>query len=407
MAEGTIRYALKTPNFGIFWVAQAISRFGDPITLIALASITYAETSSALYTSLAVVVATVPRATFGFFAGAIADSIGHRRAMVACDLSRAVLIAAVPLAIELSGSLALAYVLVFVAALFSAMFNPARFSVIPSIVPPARLAASNSVVYATDRTVEILGALAGGVLVATVGVLAFYVDAVTFAVSGLLLARLSIREGPPIRLSLSGVWSDTRTGLRFIRDVKLLRDNTVFSLLAQLSLPIFNGLLPALIFRRFAQGDVDVGGAEFGLAEAALAAGAVIGAVTLARVGGRIRKGTMLIGGFIACGAAIVLSSAAPTLEILLVCLVGTGIANVAFYVPNVSIAQELAPAAVRARVFGARIALLSLSWLPITLAAGALADRFPVALLIGVAGAFTMLVALAATQIEALSEVP
>ena len=59
-------------DFGLFWLAQAISRFGDPVTLIALATVTYIATSSALFTALAVVIATVPTAVFGFFAGAVA-----------------------------------------------------------------------------------------------------------------------------------------------------------------------------------------------------------------------------------------------------------------------------------------------------------------------------------------------
>ncbi len=77
-----MRDALRSPNFGLFWLAQTISRFGDPITLIALAAASFRLTGSAFYTSLAVVVATVPQATFGFFGGAIADALGHRRAMV-------------------------------------------------------------------------------------------------------------------------------------------------------------------------------------------------------------------------------------------------------------------------------------------------------------------------------------
>jgi len=47
----------RSSDFGLFWLAQAISRFGDPITLIALATVTYERTRSALFTALAVVIA--------------------------------------------------------------------------------------------------------------------------------------------------------------------------------------------------------------------------------------------------------------------------------------------------------------------------------------------------------------
>ena len=55
-------------SLGLFWAAQAVSRFGDPITLIALTIVTYRQTQSALYTALAVVIATLPTAAFGFVA---------------------------------------------------------------------------------------------------------------------------------------------------------------------------------------------------------------------------------------------------------------------------------------------------------------------------------------------------
>ncbi|TMG42453.1 MAG: hypothetical protein E6H91_16975, partial [Chloroflexi bacterium] len=87
---------LRSPNFAFFWMGQAISRFGDPITLIALTYVTYRATQSALLTALAVLTATIPNALFGFFGGAVADAIGHRRVMLWCDILRAIVLAVVP-----------------------------------------------------------------------------------------------------------------------------------------------------------------------------------------------------------------------------------------------------------------------------------------------------------------------
>jgi len=394
-------------GFLVFWTAQAISKFGDPITLIALAVVTYQLTNSALYTSLAVLVTNLPRATFGFFAGAIADATGHRRAMVAADLIRAVLIAAVPVILTADLPLAVAYLAVIGAQFCAAIFNPARMGLVATLLAGPRLVMGNSTIHATDRTIEIVGALAAGVLVAAVGQAAFYVDAATFAISAVLLSRMSVSEAPSRPVSWSAAWRDAAEGLAFIRRTERLFANTVFSLLAQLSLPVFDGLLPVLIFRRFADGDTDLGAELFGASEAAMAAGAVGSAILLPRVLRRYRKGRVVIAGFAAYGAAVLLTSVTRSFELLIATVALAGVANVLFLVPNMTISQELAPPGMRARVFGARLALLSLTWLPITLAAGALADRFPVSLLIGVAGAFTLLIALAATQIESLSEVP
>jgi MFS family permease len=404
--DQTAQSVLRLPGFATFWLAQAFSRFGDPITLVALAAITYQLTGSALYTSVAVIVATLPAATFGFFAGGIADAIGLRRAMVLSDVARALLIGAVPIAIA-GGQLALAYVLVFAAGMFAAVFNPARISLVPLLVPAEKLTAGNSFVYATDRTVEVLGALAGGLLVATIGRSAFFVDAATFAISAVLLARLEVAGTPTGRVSWSRTWRDAVNALRFIRDSAVLLPNTVFSLVAQISLPVFNGLLAVFVFRRFAPDDPAAGAVRFGIAEAALAAGAVVGALVLPRIARTVKKGQLVVAGFVAVGAGQVLASLAPTFEVLVLFVIAIGVANVAFYVPNISILQEHTPGPLRGSVVGARMSLLSLTWLPITLAAGALADVFVVSTLIGLAGAFTLLVALAAVRIRSISEVP
>jgi len=394
-------------SFGLFWLAQAVSRLGDPITLIALATVTYERTRSALFTALAVVIATVPTAIFGFFAGALADALGHRRAMFVSDLARVLLIGSVPLFLNSGAPLIVAYVSVFLAAIFGAVFSPARIAIIPQLVPPDRLAAANSTVLATDRTVEILGALAAGFLVATVGAAAFYFDAATFAISAALLAALRVRSGETRPFRLSHLFGDASEGMRFLFRQPTLRVNTLFSLAAQLALPVVNGLTPVYLVRRFANGDPEFGAALFGIAEAALAAGAVGAGLTLPEYMTQFRKGQLLIVGFTSYGVLLLLLGLAPSLLPAMVIFFLMGVANVIFVVPNITISQEITPPELRARVFGARAALLNLSWLPIIVISGALADRVDAGLLIGIAGAVTLGTALfAARFVPAVSEV-
>ena len=395
-------------GFGVFWLAQAVSRFGDPITLIALATVTYKTTNSALFTALAVVIASVPTAVFGFFAGAVGDALGPRRAMVASDVARAVLIGAIPPLLESGTPLAVAYVLVFVAALFSAVFNPARIALIPQLVPADRLAAANSTIASTDRTVEILGAVAAGFLVASTEERAFYVDAATFAISAVLLLSVRVRDLPGRSVRITHLVGDAAEGVRFIFDSAVLRVNTYFSLAAQLALPVVNGLTPVYLVRRFANGDADFGAALFGIAEAALAAGAVAAGLTLPEYMTQFRKGQLLLLGFAGYGALLILLGLAPSLLPAMVIFFLMGVANVIFVVPNITISQEVTPPHLRARVFGARYALLNLTWLPIILISGALADRIDSGILIGVAGGVTLATALfAARFVPSVSEVP
>lgn len=400
------RHELRSTNFALFWLAQVISRFGDPITLIALTFVTYRETGSALLTALAVVILTIPNALFSLFGGAIADAVGARRAMLWCDILRVGLIGAIPPLLEAGVPLAVVFVLVFLAGICGAIFNPARVSLVPALLTPDRLAAGNSLVYGSDRAVEIGGALAAGVLVATFGEGAFYADAMTFALAALLLSRVVITEtSRPV--TLRRVWQDGIEGLRFIRRTAVVWANTVFSLAAQLALPIVNGLTPVLIIRRFAGGDATAGAVLFGGAEAAIAFGAVLGSAFFPRYIANYRKGHLLIAGFAMWGSLAGLIAFAPNFTVALVLFGLLGAANVLFFVPTVTILQEATPAALRARVFGARIALTNLSWLPLVLISGLLGDAIGVHVLIAFAGLVTVATALIASFVPAIRDVP
>jgi MFS family permease len=406
-AEGELmRHEVRSPNFAFFWLAQVISRFGDPITLVALTYVTYRQTHSALLTAVAVVIATIPNAVFGFFGGAVADAMGHRRAMLWCDIVRAGLIATIPVLLGLGAPLAAIFAVVLLAGVCGAVFGPARIAIIPSLLTPDRLAAGNSLVAASDRAVEIGGALAGGVLVATAGENAFFVDAATFAVSAFLLLRVVVTEASH-RLTWSSLLADARDGLVFLRRSAILWSNTVFSLAGQVSNPVINGLTPAFLVGRFADGDAQIGAVEYGAAEAAIAFGAVIASVTLPVYLSRVHKGRLLVIGFAATGAVIVLIALAPSFPIALALFALLGVTNIVYYVPTLTILQEATPQNMRARVFGARIAITNLSWLPIIFVSGTLADVVGPAPLIVAAGAATLVTALfAARFVPAVSEV-
>lgn len=395
----------RSPNFAFFWAAQAVSRFGDPITLIALTYVAYRATQSALATALAVLIATIPNALFSFFGGAVADAAGHRRVMLGADIVRAIVLGLVPLLVGFNTPLVFVFAAVFVSGICSAIFNPARVAIIPTLLGEEHLARGNSLVYATDRAVEIAGGLAGGILVATIGSNAFFVDAATFALSAMLLSRVAVLERAR-RLTWSRLFSEAREGLVLLRESAVLWSNTLFSLAAQVSNPIINGLTPALIIQRFAGNDPAVGAVEYGISEAAIAAGAVLGSAFLPTYAARLRKGQLLVIGFAATGTLVLLIAISYSFVATVALFALLGVANVAFYVPTVTILQEGTAPETRARVFGARIALTNLSWLPLILVGGALADVFGPALLIAAAGVATLAAALVGSRVRAVFHV-
>ncbi|MDQ2952550.1 MAG: MFS transporter [Chloroflexota bacterium] len=399
-------HSVRSANFAFFWLAQVISRFGDPITVVALMFVTYRATQSALLTAVAVGVATIPNALFGFIGGAIADALGPRRAMFWCDVARAIIVGTIPILIAFDAPLIVIFAFAFLAGCAGAIFGPARGALVPALLTREKLASGNSLVYASDRAVEIGGALAGGALIVAVGDGAFYVDALTFALSAVLLARVVVQEGRH-SMTWSRLAHDARDGLLFIRRSTVLWSNTLFSLLAQFFNPVINTLTPVFLIRRFAGNDPIGGAVLYAGSEAAIALGAVLGSAILPAYVARVPKGKMVLIGFAATGVIVILIALAPTFAVAAALFAVLGFTNVLFYVPTITILQEATPQERIASVFGARIALTNLSWLPIIFLGGLIGDVVGVDVFLAIAGGVTLVTAIVASFLPVIRDVP
>jgi MFS family permease len=186
----------------------------------------------------------------------------------------------------------------------------------------------------------------------------------------------------------------------------VLWSNTVFSLVAQFANPVINTLTPVFLVRRFAGNDPVAGAVLYAGSEAAIAVGAVLGSALLPRYLSRVPKGRAVLFGFAATGVVTVLVALAPTYPIAVVLFAVLGFTNVLFYVPTVTILQEGTPQEMTARVFGARIALTNLSWLPIIFLGGVIGDAVGVDVFLAFAGLVTLSTALVASFVPVIRDV-
>jgi len=392
---------LNDRNFALFWVSQSVSGFGDQLTVIALAALVWNTTRSSLITALVVIVSTVPHAFFGFFAGPIADAFGRRRTLVACDLTRMVAVSAIPFAIMMNLPLVVLFAVVLIATFAAALFTPTKAALLPELLHESALARGNAFVQMSDRTIEIGGKAAAGILYLAIGPAIFFLDALTFLVSAVLLAQIRISDAASLTITLRGIFSDASTGLRVIGESVVLSANLVFSLAAQVSVAVANTLLPVFFFR-----ELHAGPDAFGAAEAVLAAGIVLASLFAPALIERTNKGRLVVASFAVQGACLLALWMAPRLEVVFGLLFLGGCANAVYLISNVTIYQEQTRPEFRGRVFSTRYALLNLVWLPIMIVSGALAEHMSAAELIGIAGAFTLVVAITGSFIRSIRDV-
>jgi MFS family permease len=204
-------------------VAEVVSSLGTQMTWLALPWFVLRTTHSPQRMTWVIIAEVLPVAVLGFWGGAIAGRVGTRRTMLACDLARVPLFAAIP-ALHTAGALPFAGLLALVAV--SGVFLAPYFSVQRAVVPEligeeqADVAQAAALFQAANRLTIFLGPPAAGVLIATISAPnVLYVDAATYLASFLLVASFvrlpEVRaEGPP-----RGVLD----GVRFMLHDRLLR----------------------------------------------------------------------------------------------------------------------------------------------------------------------------------------
>ena len=82
------------PEFRALWLAQLLSVAGDQLARVALTVLVFQHTHSALWTAVTYSVTFLPWLIGGLALAGLADRLPRRDVMVACDVTRAVLVAA-------------------------------------------------------------------------------------------------------------------------------------------------------------------------------------------------------------------------------------------------------------------------------------------------------------------------
>ena len=172
---------LGVRDFRRLWLAQAISTVGDQIFPIAATVAVLNAGGTAAQLGLILGARWLAVVIFALVGGVWADRIPRRTVMIAADVFRAAIVAAIALwpGGPPLGVLALA---VFAVGAGEAFFRPAQTALIPSLLPADRLPQANGLVSISYRTAAVVGPGLGGLLVVGLGStqLAFSANALAF-----------------------------------------------------------------------------------------------------------------------------------------------------------------------------------------------------------------------------------
>ncbi|MFH0855815.1 MAG: MFS transporter [Candidatus Omnitrophota bacterium] len=183
------REVLENRNFFLLWLGQIISQLGDRLNQMALIYFVYQRAQGSTMGIAKILSFTIiPVFLIGPIAGVYVDRWDRRRTMYACDFFRAALVFTIPFFLFYAKSLALIYVIIFLAFSVGRFFVPAKLSLVPDLVEKKDLLLANSLVNTTGMIAAIAGFGVSGIVVEWLGAKSgFYLDAFSFFVSGTLI----------------------------------------------------------------------------------------------------------------------------------------------------------------------------------------------------------------------------
>ena len=213
---------LRHRDFRLLWTGMTTSLTGDGIFLVALAWQVYELSNVPTALSIVGVAMTVPQIVFLLVGGVVSDRFDRRRVMIAADALRAVSVAVLGL-LSIGGVLELWHVMIVAAAFGAgtAFFGPAFDAIVPQLVPSADLNQANSLdQFVRPAAARMLGPAVGGWLIGLWGGNpgpAFLIDAGTFVLSILCVARMKARRIDRVDDDATTAFQDIKEGFRFVR----------------------------------------------------------------------------------------------------------------------------------------------------------------------------------------------
>jgi MFS family permease len=387
---------LRHRDFRIVWLGETVSMLGDQFYLVALPWLALELTGSSLALGLVLMAAAIPRAALMLVGGALSDRYEPRGIMIASSAARAVLVALLAVLVW-TDALQMWHLYVLGAGFGTAdaFFQPAALALVPRLVHPERLEASNALVMGSMAVTGMIGPALAGVAIAAAGsALGFGIDAATFAFA--VITLLLVRRPAPKTIDSRNRDSSGRTfasiveGLRYARRDAQIR--TILLAVAVINLvvvgPFFVGL-PAVV--------VHFGGGPmaYGIVLSAWGGAALIGAIAAGTLGTRLQMSAVVPGTSVAMALALILIAFAPNVWATALAAVPLGAAIGVLQVSGMAWLQRRSDPALLGRVMS--LVMFSVMGLtPLSYAvAGGVAESGSAQLFLGAGAAMTLLAAM------------
>lgn len=362
-------------QFFHLWLTQVMSSIGDWLGFLAIAALAARIGGGSPEAAIGVVMAAriVPGFFLGAAGGVVADRFDRKKVMVWCNLGRAAVLVTLPFVDTVIGLVVASLVL----ECFTLLWTPAKEASVPNLVPPEHLTTANSLsLVAAYGTMPLAAGLfsllakvsdwLGGigsldVLRTNQEGVAFYVNALTFVVSAVMISRLVLpkRERRPTvdgkrRIDFGQAFHELKEGWRFIFINPVVRAVNV-----GLATGLIGGGMLVPLGPVFSQRILNAGTAGFGILIFALGCGVAVGVVLLSIFQKRVPKERVFATAVVVAGVSLLVGASMSTLGWASLCVAVLGVCAGTVYVLGFTLLHESVDDELRGRIFSALYTLV------------------------------------------------
>ena len=292
-----------------------------------------------------------------------------------------------------AGSATAIVVLAGLSGIATGFFRPAVYAGLPNLVDDAELSNATSLLQTGDNLTWMVGPVIGGIVIAVQGPdLAYWLNALTFLFSAVLLAQIPGARMQAGRVESRGHWNDIGDGIRIV-----LRSPALLTVLVAWNIVMFGNAAINVAEVVLAKVALDSGNVGFGVLVGAGGLGLTIGSFAAGTFVDRFGISWLYGMGIALMAVGYGIAAMAPSIAVAVPAVILASLGNGAAVVCNALLVQRGAPDELRGRAFtvimSTNYALLGLGMV----AAGALTDAFGARWVWGAAAAAYLAAALVA----------
>jgi MFS family permease len=341
------RDVLAIPGARVLIGASAASEIGNWLYNAALLGYVYSATRSAGWVGAATICRLLPYVLLGPFGGAVADRYRRRTVLLAGDILRMLLMAALAATVASAGPVALVIVFTALTSAAGCAARPAALALLPRLVGETRLGPANALLHTVQDLGVLIGPAIGAILLAAAPAwIAFLANGATFAVSALLISTM--RPDPAPAAGRPSGAGQLAGGLRTVR-------TTAFALwlIVIVAMVEFTYGAQTVQLVVYATHSLGLGSGGYGVLLTAAGAGGLVSALVNGRLSTSRRVSlVVIVAGLLACATQLAYAG----VQVLTIALAVTVIGNAALVsceVVGETALARIAPREALGRVIG------------------------------------------------------